>query len=71
VTTETTEPRLIAVRRDAGRERPTALVDLNTAVPTNRALNGAAPLAISGLLPSQVFERTRWQRRYVARRGVW
>ena len=66
MTTETVEPRPIAHPPYAGRERPTTLVDRTAVVPTNRALNGTAPLAISGLLPSQVFERTRWQRRYTA-----
>jgi exopolysaccharide biosynthesis polyprenyl glycosylphosphotransferase len=61
-----TAPSPVIHRPDAGRERPTTLVDRNTVVPSNRALNGTAPVAISGLLPSQVFERTRWQRRYTA-----
>ena len=65
--TETkTEPRPVAHRPDAGRERPTTLVDRNVGVPNNQALNGTATIAIPGLLPSQVFERTRWQRRYTA-----
>ncbi len=33
----------------------------------NRGTNGTAPLTIPRLLPSQVFERTRWQRRYITK----
>jgi exopolysaccharide biosynthesis polyprenyl glycosylphosphotransferase len=32
-----------------------------------RGSNGTAPLTISGLLPTQVFARTRWQRRYITK----
>jgi exopolysaccharide biosynthesis polyprenyl glycosylphosphotransferase len=65
--TETrTEPRAVDHRPDAGRERPTTLGLPNMGVSNNQALNGTATVAIPGLLPSQVFERTRWQRRYAA-----
>ena len=49
-----------------GPERSTVVGGQIAAEPNHRSLNGSAAVAISGLLPSQVFERTRWQRRYVA-----
>jgi exopolysaccharide biosynthesis polyprenyl glycosylphosphotransferase len=64
------EPRAVAHRPAAGRERPTTLGLPNTGVSNNQALNGTATVAIPGLLPSQVFERTRWQRRYAAYRRL-
>ncbi len=60
------EPLSVAHLPDAGREHLTLLANPNTVAPNNRALNGTGPVEIPGLLPSQVFERTRWQRRYTA-----
>jgi exopolysaccharide biosynthesis polyprenyl glycosylphosphotransferase len=37
------------------------------AMPDQHALNGSAAVTMRGLLPYQVFERTRWQRRYVTK----
>ena len=62
----TTELRAVAHRPDAGREHTTTFGVPNRAALNNHGTNGTAAVSISGLLPSQVFERTRWQRRYVA-----
>ena len=50
-----------------GQEQVTSVADLITAPPTDRPFVGTAAGVISRLLPSRVFERTRWQRRYITR----
>ena len=59
------EQTLIGHRPNNGR--PTMDGDQDTAGPDNRAFNGTAAVTTPGLLPTQVFERTRWQRGYAAR----
>ena len=50
-----------------GTRRPTPIAHPHTTAPDDDAPNRSAALTIPGLLPSQVFERTRWQRRYAAK----
>ena len=59
------EQTLIGHRPNNGR--PTMDGDQDTAGPDNRAFNGTAAVTTPGLLPTQVFERTRWQQGYAAR----
>src|ERR1700730_7723718 len=48
-------------------KRSTTVGNTHTAIWNDEALDRMATVTIPGLLPSKVFERTRWQRRYVAK----
>jgi exopolysaccharide biosynthesis polyprenyl glycosylphosphotransferase len=47
--------------------RSTPVANTHTAIRNDEALDRMAAVAIPGLLPSKVFERTRWQRQYAAK----
>ena len=58
---------LVAHPANNGPERPKAGSDLNTVVLNNQALAGSSVRIGSAVAtPSQVFERSKWQRRYAA-----
>lgn len=55
------------MRSSNGDGQPTAVDDPITAPPRPEAVNGGAAVAARRLIPSEVFERTTWQRRYAAK----
>lgn len=64
--TETQQSR-VDDRAGNGPASVTLVADQTVAAPHYQQLKAARAAPISGLLPSQVFERTMWQRRYTAR----
>ncbi len=50
-----------------GNGHPTAVGDTVTVPPKPEAVNGSVAVAAPSLIPSEVFERTTWQRRYAAK----
>jgi exopolysaccharide biosynthesis polyprenyl glycosylphosphotransferase len=60
------QPQQTLVDRQPDAVHPT-LVGEQITSRDNQLPNGTAQVTIPGLLPAQVFERTRWQRRYVAK----
>jgi exopolysaccharide biosynthesis polyprenyl glycosylphosphotransferase len=54
-------------RATSGQGHPTAGGDLGALLPKPGTLNSGASSTAPSLMPSQVFERTAWQRRYAAK----
>jgi exopolysaccharide biosynthesis polyprenyl glycosylphosphotransferase len=51
----------------SGRKHLAPVSSLHTTTLTDGLLGPTAPVSMPGLLPSKVFERTRWQRQYAAK----
>src|SRR6185312_13484317 len=58
-------PQTLIDHSDTGRSTPVA--NTHTAIRNDDAFDRLAAVNIPGLLPSKVFERTRWQRQYAAK----
>jgi len=58
-------PQTLIDHSDTGRSTPVA--NTHTAIRNDDAFDRTAAVTIPGLLPSKVFERTRWQRQYAAK----
>lgn len=56
-----------AVQQNEVTSRPVGILPGNrTGYPEPEPVRAVSPVALSGLMPSEVFERTTWQRRYMA-----
>ena len=62
-----TQPRLVDTRAGNWQGRVRLVTDHIAAPPDAQPFKKTPVAAITGLLPSQVFERTMWQRRFTAR----
>jgi exopolysaccharide biosynthesis polyprenyl glycosylphosphotransferase len=58
-------PQTLIDHSDTGRSTPVG--NTHTAIRNDDAFDRTAAVTIPGLLPSKVFERTRWQRQYAAK----
>ncbi|MUL83996.1 MULTISPECIES: sugar transferase [unclassified Mycolicibacterium] len=61
------QARPVDERSTNGNGHPTEVGDTVTIAPKPEPVNGGAAGVILSLIPSQVFERTTWQRRYAAK----